>query len=55
MSVMADKWIKRMAQNHEMIVPFSANQMRQAEGNKIISYGLSSYLIYVKNNLLSAR
>jgi dCTP deaminase len=43
MSVMADKWIRRMAQDQEMISPFSANQTRFVDDNKIISYGLSSY------------
>jgi dCTP deaminase len=43
MSVMSDKWIKKMAQDQEMIAPFSANQTRFVGDNKIISYGLSSY------------
>lgn len=43
MAVMSDKWIREMAQNHEMITPFSENQVRQVSGHKIISYGLSSY------------
>ncbi len=32
-----------MTQGHEMIAPFSENQVRQTDGAKIISYGLSSY------------
>ena len=39
MSVLSDKWIKKMASDHEMISPFESKQMR---GDKI-SYGLSSY------------
>ncbi len=39
MSVKSDKWIRRMALEHEMISPFSEKQV--AEG--LISYGLSSY------------
>jgi len=39
MSVKSDKWIRRMAQEHRMIEPFSEKQV--AEG--LISYGLSSY------------
>ena len=39
MSVLSDKWIKKMASDHEMISPFESKQIR---GDKI-SYGLSSY------------
>ena len=39
MSVKSDKWIRRMAQEHKMIEPFSEKQV--ADG--LISYGLSSY------------
>jgi dCTP deaminase len=39
MSVKSDKWIRRMAKEHEMISPFCEKQV--AEG--LISYGLSSY------------
>jgi dCTP deaminase len=43
MSIKADKWIRRMAQQHGMIEPFEAGQVRQAGGHKIVSYGTSSY------------
>ena len=44
MSIKSDKWIKLMSTNHEMIQPFSENQIRMDEnGNKLISYGVSSY------------
>ena len=39
MSIKSDAWIKRMAVNHQMIVPFEEGQIR----NGVISYGLSSY------------
>jgi dCTP deaminase len=39
MSVLSDKWIKKMALEHEMISPFEEKQIR---GGKI-SYGLSSF------------
>ena len=39
MSVMSDRWIRRMAQEHGMIEPFVEAQKRQG----VISYGLSSY------------
>ena len=44
MSIKSDKWIKLMSANHEMIQPFSEDQIRADEnGNKLISYGVSSY------------
>jgi dCTP deaminase len=44
MSIKSDKWITEMAISHEMIKPFSKNQVRVDEsGNKLISYGVSSY------------
>ena len=39
MSIKSDKWIKRMATEHQMIVPFEERQVRKG----VISYGLSSY------------
>src|SRR5574337_279941 len=39
MSIKSDKWIKRMAVEHQMIDPFEERQIR----NGVISYGLSSY------------
>jgi len=39
MSVMADRWIRKMALEHRMIEPFSDKQVREG----VISYGLSSY------------
>jgi dCTP deaminase len=39
MSVMADRWIKKMALEHRMIEPFTDTQVRAG----VISYGLSSY------------
>jgi dCTP deaminase len=43
MSIKADKWIKRMSLEHAMISPFEPSQVRNDGGNKIISYGTSSY------------
>jgi len=44
MSIKSDKWIKHMSIEEEMIQPFSENQIRLDEdGNKLISYGVSSY------------
>jgi len=39
MSIKSDKWIKQMAREHQMIVPFEERQVRDG----VISYGLSSY------------
>ena len=43
MSIKADKWIKRMAEQEGMIEPFEPGQVREANGQKIVSYGTSSY------------
>jgi deoxycytidine triphosphate deaminase len=43
MSIKSDRWIRRMAAAHGMIEPFSADQVRLANGHKIVSYGTSSY------------
>ena len=43
MSIKSDRWIRRMAAEHGMIEPFSAEQVRVANGGKIVSYGTSSY------------
>jgi dCTP deaminase len=39
MPIKSDRWIKRMAREHQMIVPFSERQIKKG----IVSYGLSSY------------
>jgi dCTP deaminase len=39
MPIKSDKWIRRMAKKHRMIVPFSDRRIRKG----VISYGLSSY------------
>ena len=44
MSIKSDKWIQEMSEKNGMIKPFSKNQVRLDEdGNKLISYGVSSY------------
>ncbi len=42
MSIKSDKWIRRMAAQG-MIEPFEAGQVRQVNGERIVSYGTSSY------------
>jgi len=39
MPIKSDKWIRRMAKEHQMIVPFSEKQTKEG----VISFGLSSY------------
>ena len=44
MSIKSDKWIKKMSNDNSMIEPFSEDQIKIDEnGNKLISYGVSSY------------
>lgn len=43
MSLRSDKWIRRMAVEQKMIEPFAENLVRETNGKKIVSYGLSSY------------
>ena len=43
MSIKSDKWIRRMAEEHGMIEPFEPGQVRYLDGQKIVSYGTSSY------------
>ena len=39
MAIKSDRWIRKMANEHDMINPFSEKQVREG----VISYGLSSY------------
>ena len=43
MTIKSDRWIRRMAMEQRMIEPFEPNQIRHANGNRIVSYGTSSY------------
>ena len=43
MSIKSDKWIRRMAEQEGMIEPFEPGQVRHMDGNRIVSYGTSSY------------
>lgn len=43
MSIKSDKWIGRMAQQRGMIEPFAPELVREEDGQKIVSYGASSY------------
>ena len=43
MTIRSDRWIRRMAGQHGMIEPFEAGQVREVGGQRVISYGTSSY------------
>ncbi|RUM51541.1 MAG: dCTP deaminase [Methylococcus sp.] len=43
MSIKADHWIRRMAEEEGMIDPFESNQICESERGPVISYGTSSY------------
>lgn len=44
MSIKSDRWIRQMAEQHGMIEPFEAKQVRfNPQGGKLVSYGTSSY------------
>ena len=43
MTIKSDRWIQQMAESQDMISPFAANQIRERDGEKLISYGTSSY------------
>jgi deoxycytidine triphosphate deaminase len=43
MSIKSDRWIRRMALEHGMIDPFEPDQIKEADGRRIVSYGTSSY------------
>ena len=45
MSIKSDRWIRRMAEQHGMIEPFEAGQVKHSpvDGHRIVSYGTSSY------------
>ncbi|MBS1149933.1 MAG: dcd [Myxococcaceae bacterium] len=43
MTIKSDRWIRRMAQEHQMISPFEPGQQRTNGSGKLISYGTSSY------------
>ena len=43
MTVLADWEILSLALDHQMITPFVEHQVREVDGQRVISYGLSSY------------
>lgn len=43
MSIKSDRWIRRMVDEHQMIDPFEPEQVRSNGGERIVSFGTSSY------------
>ena len=43
MTIKSDRWIQHMAETQKMISPFEREQNRERNGEKLISYGTSSY------------
>ena len=43
MSIKSDRWIQDMARSHGMIEPFVPGQVRERDGERVISFGTSSY------------
>ena len=43
MTIKSDRWIRRMADEHNLIEPFEPGQVREVDGRRIVSYGTSSY------------
>ena len=43
MSIKSDRWIQEMARSHGMIEPFVPEQVRERNGERVISFGTSSY------------
>lgn len=43
MSIKSDRWIRQMSEQHGMIEPYEAGQVKQVNGERIVSYGTSSY------------
>ena len=43
MAIKSDRWIRRMAKEQGMIEPFATDQVKNVNGDRIVSYGTSSY------------
>lgn len=43
MTIRSDRWIRRMAKEQGLIEPFEEQQVRYVSGERVISYGTSSY------------
>lgn len=43
MAIKSDRWIRKMAKEHSMIMPFEEKQVRHGANGKTVSHGTSSY------------
>jgi len=43
MTIKSDRWIRRMAETQRMIEPFEPGQVKEVNGQRVVSYGTSSY------------
>src|SRR6201991_3737626 len=43
MTIKSDRWIRRMAEQEQLISPFESGLVREVAGRRIISAGASSY------------
>ncbi|BAU57152.1 dCTP deaminase [Halorhodospira halochloris] len=43
MTIKSDSWIRQKAEHEGMIDPFEPGQVREVDGERVISYGTSSY------------
>ncbi|HEB78148.1 MAG TPA: dCTP deaminase [Methylothermaceae bacterium] len=43
MAIKSDQWIRRMARQYGLIEPFESNQISELDGERVISFGTSSY------------
>lgn len=43
MTIKSDKWIIDQSEKNDLIKPFESSQVREIDGEKIVSYGVSSY------------
>ena len=43
MSIKSDRWIRTMSEQHGMIEPYEPGQVKEVNGQRIVSYGTSSY------------
>ncbi len=43
MTIKSDIWIKEQSEKNELITPFEPKQIREVNGERIVSYGISSY------------
>ena len=43
MTVKSDRWIRHMAAQHRMIEPFEPQQTKIIDGQRVVSFGTSSY------------